>query len=349
LGLFYFMIDLVGEIGGGIRPLSWSRTVPREMVHRASVAEVLLTDVREMGDGRFTAAACWPRSHPTFPRGGADLHSPLILVETLRQLGIYVPLRYFGVPPTSFLLISDLFFEMDTSAEPRAPYGATQVMCPLRVSEIRRGPDGAVTGLRLDMEFQAEGKTFARAGGGARFLDAVRYTSLRAEQLPADVRATPAASGRDDGHRPDHRTLGVATALDVVVAHCVRGQDAQRVQARDAHGAKAQGGGGHDADGHAGGAGVALLVSPADPRHPFFFDHATDHIPGMVLLEAARQAAALRSGGTLLRPTAGRLKAARFTEFDPPAHVQCVPHATTCVFRILQGGEQKAFGVLRYA
>jgi hypothetical protein len=345
LGLFYFMMDLVGEIGGGIVPLSWSRTVPREMVHRASVAEVLLTDVREMGGGRFRAAACWPRSHPTFPRGGTDLHSPLILVETLRQLGIYVPLRYFGVSPTSFLLISDLFFDIDTSAEPRAPFGATQIMCPLRVSEVRTGPDGAVTGLRLDMEFRADGRAFARAGGGARFLDAGRYTSLRAEQVLAGTHAAPAASAHDDAHRPDHRMLGVATALDVVVGHRVPGRDGPSA---DGYGADGPSVDGYGVDGHAGGAGPALLVSPADPRHPFFFDHATDHIPGMVLLEAARQAAALRSGGTLLRPTAGRLKAARFTEFDPPARIQCVPHATTCVFRILQGGEQKAFGVLRY-
>ncbi|MEK8174784.1 hypothetical protein NKH77_54250 [Streptomyces sp. M19] len=28
---------------------------------------MLLTDVRPVADGRYAAAACWPRSHPTFP------------------------------------------------------------------------------------------------------------------------------------------------------------------------------------------------------------------------------------------------------------------------------------------
>ncbi|MFV2121764.1 AfsA-related hotdog domain-containing protein, partial [Streptomyces sp. Act-28] len=89
-------------------------------------------------------------------------------------------------------------------------------------------------------------------------------------------------------------------------------------------------------------------VDAADPRHPFFFDHATDHVPGMVLLEAARQAAALASGGTLLRMTGARLTALRFTEFAPAARVTCVPHRRTCVFRFDQGGECRAFGVLHY-
>src|SRR4051794_39910354 len=100
----------VGDRGGppDSPGLSWSGTVPREMVHRSSLAEVLLTDVRPDRRGGFEAAACWPRSHPTFPRDGSDLHSPLLVVETLRQLGIYLPLRYLAVHPTAHLLITDL-------------------------------------------------------------------------------------------------------------------------------------------------------------------------------------------------------------------------------------------------
>lgn len=319
------MMDLVDELGGEVGPLSWSRTVPREMVHRASVAEVLLTGVRRTGHGQFEAAACWPRSHPTFPRGGTDLHSPLIVVETLRQLGIYLPLRYYSVAPAARLLITELFFIIDPSAEPRAAFGATEVTCLATVSGVRRGPDGAATGLRLDVSFRADGTPFARAGGGARFLDGPQYEALRAERTGATT-PEPAQAKRP---RPEAPAVGAPAAHDVVISHGTS-------SAPDGHPA------------HATGAEPVLLVDPADPRHPFFFDHASDHVPGMVLLEAARQAAAQRSGGTLLRPTAGRLKAARFTEFDPPARIICVPHHSTCVFRVLQGGEQKAFGTLHY-
>ncbi|MDW6057783.1 AfsA-related hotdog domain-containing protein [Streptomyces sp. FXJ1.4098] len=80
------------------RRLSWSRTVAREAVHRASVAEVLLTDVRALGGDRFVAAVQWPRSHPTFPHGPDGRHHPLMVAETLRQLGIYLPSRHFATP-----------------------------------------------------------------------------------------------------------------------------------------------------------------------------------------------------------------------------------------------------------
>ncbi|MFE3742996.1 ScbA/BarX family gamma-butyrolactone biosynthesis protein [Streptomyces sp. NPDC059134] len=297
------------EIDGYDRPLSWSRTVARELVHRASVAEVLLTDVRRARGGGFEAAASWPRSHPTFPRGGGELHSPLMIVETLRQLGIYIPLRYFGIPPSANLVITDLFFETDPASEPRLVSGATGVTCRVAVSAVRYDADGGVTGLRLDVDYLADGAHFARAGGGARFFRPEQYAAVREGRTQATAPAGPA-----DRIRPEPGGVGVSGAHDVVI-----GTD-----------------------------GATLLVEPADMRHPYFFDHATDHLPGMIVLEAARQAAAFVTRGRLLRPTAGRLKTARFIEYAPPARVLCVPHHATCVFRFFQDGQQKAFGVLGY-
>ncbi|AXI76343.1 ScbA/BarX family gamma-butyrolactone biosynthesis protein [Peterkaempfera bronchialis] len=294
------------------RPLSWSRTVPRELVHRTSVAEVLLTDVRPQGPGRFLAAAQWPRSHPTFPHGGDDRHSPLMIAETLRQLGIYLPLRYYGVPPDAHLLITDLSFDLDPRAEPRAGHGATEVTCLIEVGGVRpAGGAGTPSGLRLRTRLLAGGRPFATAEGGARFLDAGQYTALRAAR--ADRPTGP--PGRTPPVRPEPGRLAVASPRDVVLAL----------------------------------AGDQLLVDPADPRHPYYFDHDTDHVPGMALLEAARQAAALRSGGRLLRPTGCRLRALRITEFRPPAPLECTVHHRSCVFRVRQGGAPTAVGVLRYA
>ncbi|WP_344281701.1 ScbA/BarX family gamma-butyrolactone biosynthesis protein [Streptomyces hebeiensis] len=307
------------SVGGpveGTRPLSWSRTVARELVHRTSVAEVLLTDVRRLADGRYVAAACWPRSHPTFPRDGDGRHSPLMVVETLRQLGIYIPLRYFAVSADAHALITDLRYAIDPMTEPRAESGATGVTCLVRASEVRRASDGTVFGLRLHVSCLAGGVLFARAGGGARFLDPVRYEAVREGRAHG---AAPLPARSDGRARPDPRRVGAAGPRDLVI---------------------------RTDGGRAGGRPV--LVEPVDPHHPFFFDHPTDHVPGMVLLEAARQAAAFESGGVLLRPTAGRLTAARFVEYRPPARVLCVPRDTACAFRFLQDGQQKAFGVLRY-
>ncbi|WP_063836170.1 ScbA/BarX family gamma-butyrolactone biosynthesis protein [Actinacidiphila yeochonensis] len=293
---------------GRRKGLSWSRTVPRELVHRTSVAEVLLTDVRRTAAGMFEAAACWPRSHSTFPADGSDLHSPLLVVETLRQLGIYLPLRWFGVSPAAHMVIADVFFALMAEREPRAGHGGSEVACTVAVGGVRRHADGSLAGLRLDVEFRAHGRAFARAGGGARFLAPDRYAAVRAGRFGA-LQPPPGAGGR-----PHPDLLAVSRRADVVVSRR---------------------------------AGV-LVVDPADPRHPFYFDHPSDHVPGMVLLEAARQAAAEASGGTLLRPTSGRLVAEHFTEYLPAARVEAVPHHHTCVFRVRQGTARTAYGVLGY-
>ncbi|WP_289734451.1 ScbA/BarX family gamma-butyrolactone biosynthesis protein [Streptomyces macrolidinus] len=288
--------------------LDRSRTVEREWVHRISVAEVLLTDVRACGPLTFCAAAAWTRSHPTFPRGRDDRHSPWMIVETLRQLGICVPLRYFGVPRTARFLIGDLSFRLDPAAEPRAPHGASEIGCLATVSDLRTGRRGnAVTGLRMRVDFFADGRLFAHAEGGARFLDARLYDALRS-------RAATAVTARHQGVRPRPAALGLESASDVVVS-----QDGDRV-----------------------------LVDPADPRHPFFFDHGTDHVPGMALLEAARQTIALRSAGKLLRPVSCRMTAARFTEHAPPAAIHCSVYGSIAFFRMRQGDTKTATGLLRY-
>lgn len=293
------------------RPLSWSRTVAREAVHRVSVAEVLLTDVRTLGDGRFEAAAQWPRSHPTFPHGGDGRHHPLMIAETLRELGIYIPTRYYAVPAGAHFLIRDLSFRLDPETEPRAPHGATDVTCRIAVTDVRTAaPTGRfVSGMRLDVGLWAGGRIFARAGGTARFLDGTAYAETRS-----------AHSGQTAGRRlraavrPSPAQLGVTAARDVLVV-------------RD---------------------GGVVYLDPADPRHPFFFDHWSDHVPGLVLLEGARQAAALATDGLLLRPLACRMKAIRFTESHPPAVVECVSHGRTCVFRLRQADICTAVGVLQY-
>ncbi|MDI6413506.1 AfsA-related hotdog domain-containing protein [Streptomyces albus] len=63
-----------------------------------------------------------------------------------------------------------------------------------------------------------------------------------------------------------------------------------------------------------------------DPDHPILFDHGGDHVPGMVLLEAARQAAcALLVPGTTLIPTRVSTAFHRYAEFGAPCWVEAAP------------------------
>ncbi|WP_345595959.1 ScbA/BarX family gamma-butyrolactone biosynthesis protein, partial [Streptomyces marokkonensis] len=62
-----------------------------------------------------------------------------------------------------------------------------------------------------------------------------------------------------------------------------------------------------------------------DPGHPVMFDHAGDHMPGMVLLEASRQAAcALLGADASVLPTATVNTFQRYAEFSEPCWIEAV-------------------------
>jgi hypothetical protein len=53
-----------------------------------------------------------------------------------------------------------------------------------------------------------------------------------------------------------------------------------------------------------------------DPDHPVLFDHAIDHVPGMALIEGARQAALLAVGDPYALPVSGEFRFDAYVEFD---------------------------------
>jgi hypothetical protein len=58
-----------------------------------------------------------------------------------------------------------------------------------------------------------------------------------------------------------------------------------------------------------------------DLSHPALFDHPLDHVPGMLLLEAARQAALAASFPESVLPVALDIQFLRYTELDQPCVV----------------------------
>lgn len=75
------------------------------------------------------------------------------------------------------------------------------------------------------------------------------------------------------------------------------------------------------------------LLDP-DPRHPILFDHDGDHFPGMVLFEAARQAAAALCYPASLTPASILTDFHRYAEFDTPVWIEATP-VPTCAADVL--------------
>lgn len=317
------------------RPLNRSTPLARELVHRIALAEVLLTDVRRDGEHVFGAAAQWPRSHPTFDRAGDGRHNPLLVAETMRELGICIPLRFYEVPPDSRFLIEELRFAVNPAAEPRARYGGSEITCEVRTEPPATGhrpgraddhPSGGahdgraaakVQRLGMSVRYFAEGREFARSDGIARFLTPSAYTALRSRHAPSPQPTAPNGRPPEAAEfvAPDPASVGLTRPQDMLI--------------------------GLDPDGR-----TRLLA--ADPYHPFFFDHYSDHVPGMVLIEAVRQAAVRQSGEPGWRIAECTLRARCFTELSPPAEIACTLDGTVAEFEIRQSGNQTAAGTLRF-
>ncbi|MET7458647.1 AfsA-related hotdog domain-containing protein, partial [Streptomyces sp. NPDC005574] len=58
------------------------------------------------------------------------------------------------------------------------------------------------------------------------------------------------------------------------------------------------------------------------------FDHANDHLPAMVLVEAAQQAAHLHTPGRRFTPSASEMRFTRYIEFHTPCLITTHPHTT---------------------
>ncbi|MFD4466980.1 AfsA-related hotdog domain-containing protein [Rhodococcus sp. NPDC058505] len=87
-----------------------------------------------------------------------------------------------------------------------------------------------------------------------------------------------------------------------------------------------------------------------DLTHPVLFDHPSDHVPGAVLLEAARQSARLVLGTPCADVESIDLEFQQFVELDEPTTVTATPavggeDAVTVDFA--QWGVTKARGTVR--
>ncbi|MFE4819365.1 AfsA-related hotdog domain-containing protein, partial [Streptomyces sp. NPDC056704] len=83
-------------------------TVPREYVHRSTLAEVFLTGCEQTGDTHYTLTAQWPRAHTFFTTPDGTHHHPLQAAETIRQTGLYLAHAELGIPLGHHFLMRNL-------------------------------------------------------------------------------------------------------------------------------------------------------------------------------------------------------------------------------------------------
>ncbi|WP_284581875.1 ScbA/BarX family gamma-butyrolactone biosynthesis protein [Streptomyces sp. 2P-4] len=281
-------------------------TVPKELVHRSAVAEVVLTDWARVDDTHFVMAAQWPRGHSFFTPVAGGHHDPLIACETVRQIGILLGHAEFGVPFGHHFAIRDIHIDVEprhlrVGLEPAAL--TIDVTC----TEVnRRGT--ALSGLRFEAVLHRDGHVVATGGGSFSCMAPAVYRRIRSgHTLDGDWYRLPLISPAAP------QSVGRMSPMDVVLSPTGE-QDLWRLR--------------------------------VDTSHPVLFEHAVDHVPGMVLLEAARQATAAALGRSSYLPLGLASEFTKYAELDTPCMIEAVraPHTgpdgeETVVVTARQAGE----------
>ncbi|MEE2052053.1 ScbA/BarX family gamma-butyrolactone biosynthesis protein, partial [Nocardiopsis tropica] len=243
--------------------LDYERTLDRTVVHRESLAEVFVTDTQPLGDDAHAAAAQLPRSHAYYgdhllrPR----LHDPVLLLEACRQVGLAIAHTHYGVPFDHKFVLTTLGINI-TRPERMAVGSAPCALRMLCSVEDKRVKEGRVVGYDARFRLFVDGTEVGNAVVGLRFKSPASYGALR-------------LSNRSGAPVPSTETFDFTVTGEVPAPYLVGRSNGDNVVLTGLAG-----------DGDAVSASLRVL-----PQHPSLFDHAQDHLPGMVLIEAGRQLA----------------------------------------------------------
>lgn len=258
-------------------------TVPRQLVHRAAVAETLLTGWRRIGADRFDVAAQWPRAHQLHVSSDRTAYEPLLVTETVRQSGTLLAHTEYDVPLGYRFVLQEL--RVSTRPEHLAVGPApAEAAVAVEIFDVRHRA-GRVAAFRLTAGVAIEDRQVASAYFAASWTSEAVYRRLRGGRTAT----TDAVPLPQPGPLP--ALVGRTVPADVVLA---RPDRPGRWQLR------------------------------VDTAHPVFFDHPLDHVPGMLLLEAAGQAARVVGGGRCA-PVSFHATFDRYAELDQPTWIEAEP------------------------
>lgn len=258
-------------------------TVPREYVHRSAVTEVFLTGWHADGTDAWTVDAQWPRAH-SFYGPAHGLHDPLMLAETVRQAGLLLNHVGHGVPLGHSVIWGSMGYSLRPGALEVAEAPADVEVRVRDHDTVRRG--SRLSSMRQVFDAYRDGRHLGRVECSFTCHTPAVYRRLRGPYADLDhvlSRRPPLP----DPVRP--ALVGRDRATDVVLAPS---------------------------------AGKHRWQLRVDTAHPVLFDHPVDHAPGMLMVEAARQAAYAAAGPGPSIAAAMDCSFVRYAELDAPCWIR---------------------------
>jgi len=306
---------------------NYSQTIARELVHKRSIAEVLITSVTAASATQATPAN-WT-CHAQLPRGHSfhtdttgeqnAYHDPLLVLEAFRQACIAASHAFYDVPLDARHTVR--YYELsilDLATLKRGPRVLDLELDIAVRKEFRRGGglQGPVHGLDVAAVVTHEGTKVMELSGAFGWMLLPKWEVFRGgaswDPGPQASPAHPQIVGR---RSPENVVIGDTVLLG-------------------------------------GGAASAPIV--VDLTHPTIFDHPLDHLPGGLIIEACRQLslAIMGSGSaTIMGPTWLRCDFHSFAELDATNTVTVAPAGEDALsFRgeVTQSGQTRASIELRF-
>jgi hypothetical protein len=261
----------------------------KQYAGKANLAEVLITGERRLDDDTHAVALRWPGTHAFYAPAAHD-YSPLLFIESVRQSLSVVSYVGLGVPTEYRMSWEFLTSEVALEALRAGPDPAT-VEVVVTHEPVTRRKLGSV---RLSARTQAtrDGVSLGTARVNYTAHPPTLYKRLRGRYADAAQAFAHALPPPPPIAAP---LVGRTSERDVVLAP----GDAPR-----------------------------RWLLRADTTHPILFDHPHDHVPGMVLLEAACQAVQMDAAPKRVRPVNVTTTFSRYVELDLPCWIVAEPADT---------------------
>ncbi|MFC7310294.1 ScbA/BarX family gamma-butyrolactone biosynthesis protein [Streptomyces monticola] len=260
-------------------------TIPPHYTHKKDQSEVLLTSWDSFRPDTFVVSARWPTQH-RFYLTQNGLHDPMLFAESVRQCFPLLSHAGYGLPFGYHLIWQYLTYEVVPSAM-RAGSDPTELDLYITCSDIRYRSGGQLAALTLHVVALRGGEHLGTAQARFSCHSPSIYQRLRGSY--ADLDRSIAAAG--------------APPPPVVPSRVARDREDNVVLAPTEH--------------------HRLWTLRNDTSHPVLFDHPLDHSPGMLVLEAARQATHATCGPVY--PVRLESTFLQFTELDTPCRISAAP------------------------
>lgn len=278
--------------------LSFNRTVPRDLVHRRSVSQVFLTDIKRMTADRVRIGAQLPTSHAFFhDHVDSDSLDSLLLMEICRQANLAT--AHVLEVPRDTVLVSQEFHISEISTE--LPFNESiniEIDSEFEWTKFRRGIPRAGECRQC---LYVNNMPICRYSGKGVLIDKSELENLRRGEKVDAVKFTDSFSDVVHSNAVPPQMVGRRDPLNVVLSDLSKSPKE-----------------------------FSAVISPRWTNKALF-DHSYDHLTMQVVIEACRQIALIAyfdycslSKSDRMLPSIcnvfGSFKG--FAELDSPAYVK---------------------------